>query len=112
VHVRRAERVEYLARNAGSACHPVTDDREDGQVRVDVDILDLPFLQLPLERMTHDRGGTLSLVLGNGAADGMLRAALRDEDHRDVLFTQRTEETVRGARHTDHAGAFEVYQGN
>ncbi len=70
--------------------------------------MDLPFFQLPLERVTHDRRRTLRLLLRNRATDGVLRAALRNENDRDVLFAQRAEEAMRGARDTDHARAFEV----
>src|ERR1700748_892591 len=76
VDVRGAEGVEHLARDTGRTGHPITDYREDGQVRIDVDVLDLPFLQLALERVTDDGGGALRLFLRDGAADGVLRASL------------------------------------
>ena len=103
-----AERVEHLGRDARRAGHAIADDGEDRQVRVDVDALDLAFLQLALEGPQHDRGGALGLLLRDGAADRVLGAALGDEDDRDALLAQRAEEPVRGAGHADHAGALEV----
>ncbi len=75
---------------------------------VDVDTLDLPIGELTRECRAQHRLGAHRLRLRNGAADRMLGAALRDQDDRDALFAQRAEQPMRGARHADHAGAFEV----
>ncbi len=103
-----AERIEHFRRDTGLTRHAVTHGCENRQVRSHIDVLDLPFLQLALERRAHHCRGAFGLVLRNGAADGMLGAALGNEDDRDPLFAQRTEQAMRRARHADHAGAFEI----
>ncbi len=67
-----------------------------------------PSFTLAVEGGGHHARGALGLVAGNRAADGMLRAALRDEDHRDALLAQRAEQAMRGAGHADHAGALDI----
>ena len=54
--------------------------------------------------------GARRLRLRDRAADRMLGAALRDQDHRDALLAQRAEQAMRRAGHADHAGALEVDQ--
>ncbi len=74
--------------------------------------MNLPFLQLTLERNAYDARGPLGLILWDGAADGVLGTALRNEDDGDALFAQRAKQAVRGSRDADHAGAFDVHQRN
>ena len=80
------------------------------QPRVDLDALDLALAQLAVERLAHDGFGARRFGFGNGEADRMLGAALRDQDHRDAVLAQRAEQAMRRAGHADHAGAFEVDQ--
>ena len=61
VHARRTQRVEHLARHAGQAGHAVADHGEDREVLVDLDALDLAFLDLAIERGGHDARGALGL---------------------------------------------------
>ena len=109
VHGRRTERVEHLARNAGKPGHAVADHGEDRQVLVDRDALDLAFLDLAIEGGGDHARSALGFDAGNGAADRMLRAALRNEDDRNAFFTQRAEQAMRRAGHADHAGALHVH---
>ena len=110
VDPRHAERGEQLRRHARRAGHAVADHREDRQVGIDVDALDLAAFELALEGAAHDGGRLLRLLLRDRAADRVLGAALRDQDDGDALLAQRAEQAVRGARHADHAGALEVHQ--
>src|SRR5262249_29431971 len=49
-----------------------------------------------LEGARHHCRSALRLLLRDRAADGVLGAALRDEDHGDALFAQRAEEPMSG----------------
>ena len=109
VHARRAQRVEHLARHAGQSRHAVADHGKDGELRVHLDALDLPFLDLAIEGGGNHACGAFGLDARNGAADRVLGAALRNQDDRDALFAQCTEEAMRGARNANHAGAFNVH---
>ncbi len=93
----RTERAEHFRGNAVRAGHAIADDREDAATDVDFDALDLPFTQFAVERLTHDSFGARSFGVGDREADGMFRAALRDQDHGDAVITQRAEQTMRGA---------------
>ena len=108
VDARRAERVEHLARHAGQARHAIADHRQDRQIAIDRDALDLAFLDLAIERGGDHARGAFGFDARNGAADRVLGAALRNEDDRDALFAQRAEQTMRGAGYADHAGAFDI----
>ena len=107
-HPGGAECAEHLGGDAGRARHAVADHREDRQIGVDVHALDLSLDQLTLEGPPRDVRGALGLLLRDRAADRVLRASLRDQDDRYALFAQRAEQPMRGTRHADHAGAFEV----
>src|SRR5262245_6681302 len=48
----------------------------------------------------------------NREADGMLGAALRDEDDGDAVLPQRAEQPLGSTWHADHAGAFDVDERN
>ncbi len=109
VHGRRTQRVEHLAGDARQTRHAVADHGEDGEVLVDLDALDLAFLDLAIERGGDHARGALGFDAGYGAADRMLRTTLRDEDDRDAFFAQRAEQSMRGAGHADHAGALHVH---
>src|SRR6185312_14570200 len=80
VHTGRAQRVEDFRRDTRRARHSVADDREDRQVRIDLYSLDLSLFQLPLERLTDQRGRARALLERDGATDRVLGAALGDED--------------------------------
>ena len=103
-----AEGGEHLAGDAGGARHAVADHGEDGEVRVDLDALDLPLGELVLEGAAHHAGCALGLLLRDRAADRVLGAPLRDEDDGDALLAQRPEQAVGGTRHADHARTFQV----
>ena len=107
-----AEGAEHLAGDAGNAGHAVTDHREDREVRVELDRLDLALLELARERRADHRRGPRRLLERHRAADRMLGTTLGDQDHRHALLAQRAEQAVRRAGHADHAGALEVDQGD
>ena len=90
--------------------HAVADDGQDALPQPDVNLLNLSVAQLRVERPAHRGLGTNGLRLGNGETDGMLGAALRDQDHRNAGIAQSTEQAMRGAGHTDHPGALQIDQ--
>ena len=106
------ERVEQLRRDARCARHAVADHGENAAVAGHVDALDLPLAQLTVEDLSHDRGRAISLRLLEGEADGVLRASLRDQGDRDAVLAQRAEQALRRTGYADHAGAFDVDQGD
>ncbi len=105
-----AQRRKHLGGDPGRAGHAVADDSENGEAAIDLDALDLPLAQLAVERTAHHASARVGLPLRNREADRVLGAALRNQDHRDALFPQRAEQSMRRAGHADHAGAFEVEQ--
>ena len=108
VHRRGTERTEHLGRDPGQARHPVADDREDREVDIDLDRMDLTVGELAREGRTDHGNGTLALDPRHRATDRVLGAALRDQHHGDALLTQCTEQAVRGSRHTDHPRTLEI----
>ena len=98
-----------LPETPGSPAMPSPTTARIARSRVHLDALDLAFLDLAIEGGGHHARGAFGFDAGNGAADRMLRAALRNQDDRDALFAQRAEQAMRGAGHADHAGAFDVH---
>ena len=106
------DRAEEARRDAGTSGHPVADHRENAAPGRDVDPLNLTVMPLGKKGALHRIARPLGCFLGDGKADRMLRAALRDHHDGDAFVAKRTEEPVRGARHADHAGALEIQQRN
>ena len=92
------------------AGHAIAHHGEDGAAKRDLDSLNLPLTQFGIERAAHGLFCSFRLHGRNGKADTVFRTALRDDDDGDLRVAQSTEQTLRRARHTDHAGTFQVHQ--
>ncbi len=110
VHARRAQSIEHLSGNARRAGHAVADHRENGEIAIHFDTLNLACLQFALERVPNHGSRALRLLRWNRAADRVLGAALGNENDGNPLFPQRAEQSVGRAGHADHAGALHVHE--
>ena len=92
------------------AGHAIAHHGKDGAAERDFDTLNLSFTQFRIEGAANSLLGGFRLHGRNGEADAVFRTALRDDDDGDLRVAQSTEQTLRRARHADHAGTFQVHQ--
>ena len=106
-----AERAEKLGRDAGRMDHVVADRRQDAAARTELDLLDLPVVELGEKRLLDGLFGEF-VPCASGTAKQIECSELACEIMITETFTslQRAEEPVGDAGNADHAGAFEVDQ--
>ena len=99
-----------VAATPGALRHLVADGGEHAARRHELDLLDVARADLRVERALGGRARELALRLGHREADRVLRARLRDEHDAHADVAKRAEQSLRDARHADHAGAFDVHE--
>lgn len=80
IYVFTAEGVEGAAGNAGSAPHVFSDDGDDGDVRIDGDVLDFLVREIMSKFFAQGFDGSLGVHSGNDEADVVLRGRLRNQE--------------------------------
>ena len=110
VHADAGERREHFRGHARRSRHAVANHRQDAAAGGDVHVLQLTLFELAAEGVTHDGRRPLGFRLRDRETDRMLGARLRDQHDRHAVLAQGAEQTLRGARHANHPGAFHVHQ--